>query len=229
MNTDNLVIFKGSVDGINVILDSEAAFEEILISFEQKLKSSKKFFEGATASLKFKGRALSKEHQQAFMEVLTKQDILNVSFVYEFEQTSCAKKEDYMGWVREEMLDPNVSLTYFHTGPVRSGQHIHYNGSVVVLGDVNPGGIVSASFNVIVLGSLKGKVHAGVDPDAKHPFIVALCMQPTHIEIKDSIAQSPEGKNNDNTRKWIPQIAYRHNKQIYVDEIDFKTLNHMIQ
>lgn len=228
MNRDNLVIFKGSVDGINVILDSEALFEDVLLAFEQKLVASKKFFEGATASLKFKGRALAKDQQQALMAVLAKQDILNVSFVYEFEQTSCAAKEDYMAWVREELSEPNVSLTYFHTGPVRSGQHIHYNGSVVVLGDVNPGAIISASFNIIILGSLKGKVHAGVDPDAKHPFIVALCMQPTHIEIKDTIAQSPEDTEK-NIRKMTPQIAYKHNEQIYVDEIDFKTLNHMIQ
>ena len=43
------------------------------------------------------------------------------------------------------------------------------------------------------------------------------------------IAQSPEGESVSRMKDEMPQIAYVNEDQIYVEEIDFKTLNHMIE
>ena len=49
-----------------------------------------------------------------------------------------------------------VSETKFHRGALRSGQRIEYEGSLVVLGDVNAGAEVIAGENIVVLGILRG-------------------------------------------------------------------------
>ncbi|MGL4800569.1 MAG: septum site-determining protein MinC [Cellulosilyticaceae bacterium] len=229
MSMGNLVVFKGSLDGITVIIDEGAPFEEVLKDFEIKLENSKKFFEGVRVNMRFKGRALSKEQQEELMALLKKQNIINVSFVHAFEQNDTAKKADAMEWVMEELLKPNVSLTHFHYGMVRSGQHLSYKGSVVVLGDVNPGGEVTADGNVIIVGTLNGKVHAGKDQAVKTPFVLAINMHPLQISIGDVVAQSPEGEIVSRKKNQLPQIAYVSNNHIYVEEIDVKTMLHMVE
>lgn len=226
---ENLVVFKGSIDGITVMLDAHAPFDELLDNFITKLESSKKFFSGAKVNMRFKGRKLSKEQQDELMSLLANQNILNVAFIHEFEQSSSDKREDYLKWIGEELERPNVSLTKYHYGIVRSGQHIDFAGSVVVIGDINPGGVITAGGNVIVMGTLNGKVHAGLDEKLKTPFILANHMYPMQIGIRNVIAQSPEGESVSRMKDEMPQIAYVNEDQIYVEEIDFKTLNHMIE
>ena len=67
--------------------------------------------------------------------------------------------------------DPKTACM-FYKGTLRSGQVFESDGSVVVLGDVNPGGKVVAKGSVIVLGSLKGNIFAGVDGN-ENAFVVA--------------------------------------------------------
>ncbi|MEG0086434.1 MAG: septum site-determining protein MinC [Niameybacter sp.] len=226
---DNLVVFKGSVDGITVMLDETAPFEALIDNFVEKLENSKKFFSGAKVNMRFKGRKLSKEQQDELMCLLTHQNILNVAFIHDFEQTASAKSEDEIRSILEDMDKPNVSLTRYHYGIVRSGQHIDFRGSVVIIGDINPGGVITAGGSIIVMGTLNGKGHAGLDEHFKNPFILATNMHPMQIGIRHVIAQSPEGEVVNRNKVQMPHIAYVNNDQIYVEEIDFKTLNHMIE
>ena len=64
-----------------------------------------------------------------------------------------------------------------------------------MLGDVNPREIV-ASGNVIVLGTLRGMVHAGSQGD-REAFIYALNLRPTQIRIAEAIARMPEGSSGE--------------------------------
>ena len=226
---DNLVVFKGSVDGITVMLNETAPFEALMDSFIEKLESSKKFFSGAKVNMRFKGRKLSKEQQDTLMSLLTHQNILNVAFIHDFDQTKNEKSEDQIRMLLEEMNKPNVSLTKYHYGIVRSGQHIDFRGSVVVIGDVNPGGVITADGNIIIIGTLNGKVHAGLDEQFKNPFILATNMHPMQIGIRHVSAQPPEDDVVSRNKAQLPQIAYVSDDQIYVEEIDFKTFNHMVE
>ncbi len=65
---------------------------------------------------------------------------------------------------------------------LRSGFKVSHNGSVVILGDVNPGGEVVAGGSVIVWGRLRGSVHAGVDGD-ESAMVCALEMTPMQLRI----------------------------------------------
>ena len=52
-------------------------------------------------------------------------------------------------------------MAYFFKGGIRSGQKLEFDGSIVVLGDVNSGAEVIAGDNIVVLGNLRGLAHAG--------------------------------------------------------------------
>ncbi|MGL6174004.1 MAG: septum site-determining protein MinC [Cellulosilyticaceae bacterium] len=229
MSIENLVIFKGGIDKITVWLDDKAPFDAVLKNFKVKLKDSKKFFNGARINLEFKGRDLNKDEQENLIKILTEQDIVEITFIHSFDENEIKEKEQQIQWIMDELAKQNTSFTYFHYGIVRSGQEITYNGSIVILGDVNPGAVVKADDNIIVLGNLKGKAHAGCNPKLKTSFVLAFGMYPVQIGIKNIIAQSPEEEMLIGKKDYIPQIAYIYKEQIYVEEIDFKTLNHMIE
>jgi septum site-determining protein MinC len=86
---------------------------------------------------------------------------------------------------------PGVQPLTLHRGPVRSGDHIEAAGSLLVLGDVNPGGRVSAVGHVLVWGRLRGIAHAGCRGD-QGARIVALGLQPLQLRIADAIARGPQ-------------------------------------
>lgn len=108
------------------------------------------------------------------------------------------------------LLEHNVK---FQQGSLRSGQIIRYRGSVVVLGDVNPGAEILAEGNVIVLGNLKGIVHAGCMGDDRC-FIAALNLRPSQLRIADKITYMPSESKN----AWggTPQYAFISDGQIYI-------------
>ena len=61
----------------------------------------------------------------------------------------------------------------FYRGTLRSGQVISSESSVTIIGDVNPGAKIIAQGNIIILGALKGNVHAGCTGD-RSCFVFAL-------------------------------------------------------
>ncbi len=227
MAEENLVVFKGTSDGIVVVLDEQAEFDKIVQHFKQKLDESKQFFKGSKVSLRFKGRSLNKTQQDELIDLLAHQNILNISFIHQFEDEKAHYDKDFL-WINEQLASKAGSLTHFHYGIVRSGHHIDYQGNVVVLGDVNPGGLITAGGNVIIIGALKGKVHAGLDRTCPHPFIISEVMDPIQIGIGNIIAQAPKGESFAQEETKCMQIAYLHEEQMYVDILDNKSLNQML-
>ena len=74
---------------------------------------------------------------------------------------------------------------------VRSGTEIRHPGTVVILGDINPGGSVIAEGDIFVWGRLRGLAHAGAGGNEKCR-IMALHVQPTQMRIADKVARAPE-------------------------------------
>lgn len=228
MKEGNLVVFKGTADGIVIFLDDIARFEEVVDCFKRKLDASKSFFKGSKVTIRFKGRRLSTEEQDILIKLLKKQNIIDVSFVYPFENEVGDPKvkaiDEKMLWVKNELDTMNASLTHFHYGMVRSGMEISYPGNIVIFGDINPGGTIKAGGNVIVFGTIKGQIHAGLDKQFKQPFIMGKGMIPIQIGLKHVVAPCP--REEEKVSEDL-QIAYLVNEQIYVDILDSKSINHM--
>lgn len=78
-----------------------------------------------------------------------------------------------------------------HRGTLRSGDHLQSEGSVLLLGDVNPGARISANGHVFVWGRLRGVAHAGRQGD-REARITALQLRPLQLRIAEAVARGPE-------------------------------------
>ncbi len=86
---------------------------------------------------------------------------------------------------------------------VRSGVEIRHPGTIVLLGDVNPGGSVIAGGDILVWGRLRGVVHAGAGGNT-NSVIMALQMEPMVIRIAKYVARGPETS----PAQFFPEVAY---------------------
>ena len=112
----------------------------------------------------------------------------------------------------------------FYRGTLRSGQKIEVEGSIVVLGDINPGAQIIAGGNVVVLGCLKGIIYAGY-PNDRNALVAALLMDPMQIQIGDCIARSEDAKARPKKLRrrkepeLEPKIAFVEKGNIFVETI----------
>lgn len=115
---------------------------------------------------------------------------------------------------------------YVHRGTLRSGHSIRHAGTVVILGDVNPGAQVISAGDILVWGRLRGTVHAGAMGDAR-AIVAALDFEPVQMRIAQHIAMSPKGASS-NPGYWFwkrdssgrPEVARVLENQIFVDPWD---------
>ncbi|MGQ9556528.1 MAG: septum site-determining protein MinC [Desulfurispora sp.] len=88
---------------------------------------------------------------------------------------------------------------------LRSGQRINFDGNVVIVGDVNPGAEVVAAGHVIVMGQLRGVVHAGAAGD-ENAVVMALKLLPTQLRIAGHITRPPDEEKQGGSGPEIASI-----------------------
>lgn len=204
---DNYVLFKGRRDGLVIVLDEKASFDEIKAVLRRKVRNGRKFFGDAKAAIAFSGKELSPEEKTELMAIITDESNMSVS---------AAEQARQLGGILKAPFSAFNNTTIFHKGSVRSGQVISYPGSVVVIGDVNPGGEIIAEGNIIVLGSLKGLVHAGCGGNIDC-FVSAVDLMPAQIRIADVLTYIPnEANKKAKERNKLSAYAYIKEGQIYI-------------
>lgn len=236
-------MIKGSKSGITVFLDNEMPFEELLECVSDKFKNASKFFNNANMAISFDGRDLSAEEEKEILNIISDVSDLNIVCVLDENNDMKTVYEDAVKKaiasaaetavpvqqpVSQPATDPRTTCM-FYKGTLRSGQVFEADGSVVVLGDVNPGGKVIAKGSVIVLGSLKGNIFAGVDGN-ENAFVVALEMSPMQIKIGGIIARSSDSgnkvtKGRNKVKVVEPKIAYVYDQNIYIEDLEQNALD----
>ncbi len=86
---------------------------------------------------------------------------------------------------------------------VRSGVEIRHPGTIVILGDLNPGGKVIAAGDILVWGRLRGIAHAGAQGNHQCR-ITALHMEFTQLRIADTVARAPKLR----PKSLAPELAF---------------------
>lgn len=218
---DSSVIFKGSLDCLTIIMKEEEDYSTILEQIEKKIESSGRFFKGTTLSVKYRGKKLSKEEENKILELLKSKSGANIkSFEEDTEQPVKVEREvqplphSKIRMSNFYFKNLEEGITKFHRGTVRSGQSVKFDGNLVVIGDVNPGGEVVATGNVVIMGSLRGVVHAGSNGN-REALVVALNLQPTQLRIADVITRSPDEKEA--MVQFIPELAYIKGDIVYIE------------
>lgn len=217
---DNIISFKATVNGLILIMRGEDDFETVYDRIEKKLESSGRFFKGASIAVKYRGRKLVPKQEEKIKELLSRKTGAEIK---SFEEDT-AQEEKERAEAEKSHEKPKLKLmffkgleegmTKFYKGTVRSGQLISFEGNLVIIGDVNPGGEILATGNVVVMGSLRGMVHAGADGNKK-AIVAALCLQPTQLRISDVITRPPDTKEN--RQGLIPEMAFVKDDVVYIE------------
>jgi len=129
------------------------------------------------------------------------------------------KKQD----IKNKLLflqDSKKQDNILHEGTVRSGDRISSNGNLCIIGDVNPGAIVSAKNNIYVWGKLLGIAFAGKDGN-KNASITSLYLNPLQLRIADVVAIGPKEK----PRNYYPEIAVIDKQTITIKPFVIETRN----
>ena len=100
------------------------------------------------------------------------------------------------------VFNPKKKDDILHKGTIRSGERISSNGNLCIIGDVNPGAIISAKKNIYVWGKLLGIAFAGKSGN-KNASIASLYLNPLQLRIADVIAIGPKDK----PKNCYPEIA----------------------
>lgn len=176
-----LINFKGNKKGIYIQI-KEGKFENIKNQLLMKLKNTKEFFQGAKV-IDIRGGNLEDDK----VEILE-----NIIRSYGIAVDIQDKKSDIEEIEKKEPFDGiEEGETKFIRHTLRSGQRIEFDGNIVVLGDVNPGAVLIAKGNIVVMGSLRGIAHAGSDGN-RDSIVAAFKMKATQLRIADIISRSPD-------------------------------------
>ena len=109
------------------------------------------------------------------------------------------------------LVPTNQKKDILHKGTVRSGDRISSNGDLFIIGDVNPGAIVSAKDNVYVWGKLLGIAYAGENGN-RNASIASLCLRPLQLRICDIVAIGPKDK----PKHQYPEVAILVSQKIII-------------
>lgn len=216
------VVIKSNRYGITLFLNRDLPFQELLEAIGEKFRTPSDFFQNARMALALEGRKLSQEEQVEIIRVIEENSTLEILCIPEQD----ALKESFMKRIVEDrQSERDSSNGRFYKGTLRSGQVLESETSIIILGDVNPGATIVSKGNVVVLGNLKGIVHAGAAGN-ENSFVAALNMAPMQIRIADAIGCSPEEApyTRKNSRKG-PMIAYSEGGSIYLEPITKKVIN----
>lgn len=200
---EDKIIIKGNKEGLNAVINMNKFkdFDEMLEALIEKLSKGKKFYKGCTLKITSDLKYINERELNRLKDVLFEEFLVeDCIFENREEKTNSIFAGVYEG------------RTKFIRKTIRSGQIINYPGNVVIIGDVNPGSEVYAAGNVIVLGILKGGVHAGVGGSDK-AIIAAFCLQPQILQIGHIITRSPE----DEAKPKYPEVARVKDNNIIVE------------
>ena len=196
--------FQVTGRGAVITFDPEADYSRLKEELMAHVKQADNFFSGVDLFIDLEGCKFNLEQMEDIMEILNQYK--NVGEIF-FASNSGSDSSERSRRTRDTIL---IKRT------IRSGQRIKYPTNIVILGDVNPGAEVIAAGDIVVLGKLRGVVHAGAG-GLKDAEVVALLLDPTQLRIADLISRPPEQEVDQ--KGIFPEKAFVKDSSIFVEEI----------
>ena len=215
---NNLLNFKGVKDGLILQIDEEATFTDITNAIKMKAENGSGLIKDSDL-IGVMGTTLSYKEKAILEELLSK--LLKIN-VLSLEFFSYNDNKNNINNVSENALEDNSNKnsktkdTKFIETTLRSGNEIISDGHIVVLGDVNPGAILKAEGNILVMGKLRGIAHAGMNGN-DDAFIAANALMPNQIRISDIISRAPD--NASDIERMTPEKAFISDGRIIIERL----------
>lgn len=229
----DIINIKGTRNGLVIILDSTYDFEDIKKNLNSKIEAARGFFKGAKFTFHL-NHTLAAEKTKELEDIccghgLVPDEKITWSSSHETPEVlptapESARDKVMADNVRPLMREaspslPTVGIAESDKKPcllinrsLRSGNKLNYNGNVVIFGDVNPGSEVTATGDIIIMGSLRGVVHAGANGDDSS-VIMAYRLNPVQLRIATTISRPPENSQ----ASTVPEIARLRKGQMIIE------------
>jgi len=215
------VNIKSFPNGIHVILDPDCDFEDLYVAYAEKFRDSARFFGNAKIAISFSGRKLSDLEERALIEAIGEYTDLTVLCIMDENKE---KNQLYIQAANAFAPNGEKDNCSVYKGTLHAGQNLETEGSIAVLGDVNPGASITAVGSVIVLGTIYGEVWAGAKGD-DGCFVAALDYKAEAVKVCD-LSCRIFSKSAGFLRKIAgARIVYIANNEIYCDEINKEFLS----
>lgn len=222
------VVIKSNRYGMNLILDNQIPFPQLLECVARKFKESGSFFKNAKMAVCFEGRELTEKEELALTDAIMANSsvqivsILDRPGVQEMRMKRLVEAYENSKYPTEAENDQ--ATADFYKGTLRSGQVLESASSITIIGDVNPGAHIISNGNVVVIGALKGNAWAGAQGN-RDCFIFALDLRPIQLQIGDLIAKSPDresdpraGRKKTKTENgYTPRVAVARDGYICIE------------
>lgn len=176
------VMIKGTNEGLVFQIDDTCSFDAAYEELSFKLKDGEPHRDHSDVSVivKVGYRYLQREQEEKIRHLLE----TDFNFRIEKIESNVVSKDEVVAWQEENEVKA-ISRT------VRSGQELAVKGDLLLVGNVNPGGIVKATGNIYVMGNMFGIAHAGSDGNER-AIIVATFMNPSQLRIANYISRAPD-------------------------------------
>lgn len=208
--TGGEVRFRGTKQGVTVVLDDRLEFAALKERLRQRLLAADTFFYGAEVTLNVGARDLDSEQRGELEEIVRGQPGVElVQVVNEYDRNVSPIRPDTVEEAVETYGQAEEDHTLLVRRTLRSGQVVRFSGNVVVLGDVNPGAEVIAAGDVVVVGALRGLVHAGATGNVR-AIVAAFRLSPTQLRIDSLIARPPDGNGPTASNPELARVRNGH-------------------
>jgi len=227
--SSNLVI-KSIPNGIKLQLDPTIDFDIILQETATKFHQSAGFFRGGNLAVSFSGRTVTEEEEKALIKCMEENGEFTVLYVIGPQKSKDTDVEDSVVRSLNEQLSTQDTSGFgtVYQGSIYKNEHLQFPCGIIVMGDVEPGGLIRAAGNVIVLGGLYGSVNIEVTDGKKPGFIYASEMSPERIKIGEARFYSEKAKWSIRP-KYQGKVAYLKDDKVIVESVSNKVLKDMIK
>ncbi|WP_041090445.1 septum site-determining protein MinC [Jeotgalibacillus soli] len=208
-NRQNVMI-KGTKDGFILQLDDQCGYDTLKYELMEKLSVQYKALDDQpliSAKIQAGNRYLTNEQKEELREIVRSQKSLVVEEIH----------SNVMTLEEADMLKRQHEMSSM-AGIIRSGQVIEVEGDFLLIGDVNPGGMIMAGGNIYILGTLKGIAHAGCYGN-EQAVIVASQMRPSQLRISKHLNRAPDTDKNDQESHEMECAYIDESDQIVVDRL----------
>ena len=201
----NSVVINLGKDEITIKIADKATHEESLASLKRKLPELKKLYQEEKTPILVTGKVLKTKEIEDIRDLIKGSIRVKINF-------DTPKELGLHGIKRTFAEKIDISETKFHRGSLRSGNKIEYEGSLVIIGDVNAGAEVIAGDNVVILGILRGVAHAGAKGNKK-AIIAASEIEAPQIRIANIVKEIEDEDIQDLRRTY----AYVEEEDIIIE------------
>lgn len=221
----NLVTIKSYPSGIALHLDPDAPFEDILEDVAVKFEDARKFLKNAKVALSIEKRKVSDDEERQIAAVINEHsDVDLLCIVGKNEETN----RKYVKALKRVEMQRDENNTRLYKGDISDGDIVESEGSLVVFGNVELGGAVVATKDIIVFGTINGQAYAGMSGD-KNSVIICFGQAPRIASIANIKYASKSRIGFSKKVKFVPQILKLVNDKVVAEAIDEDAIREMIK